>query len=62
MEEDFYKNFIINTQKDMDLLEQCIQEEMNYLLAEGFIEDVGNGRYRIFTEQELQDQLNQLSQ
>jgi hypothetical protein len=49
-----FKSLNINSQKD---LEQEIQSQLNYLVSEGFVIELPNGKFRMKSQKELQSEL-----
>lgn len=50
---DLYEQIDINNPEDVKFLDDCIEEEIDYLLAEGFGERMTDGTFRFFTEEEI---------
>ncbi len=61
MFDDLYKKLRIESQEDMELLEECIREEIDYLVAEGFVKVLPNGKYRFYTDEEIQKEIDEIS-
>lgn len=59
--ENLYQKLDLSSKEDIELLDQCIQEEIDYLVAEGFGEIASDQRFRFFTDNEIEFQIDSVS-
>lgn len=59
--EDLYQKIDLSSKEDIELLAECIQEEIDYLVAEGFGEITSDQCFRFFTDNEIQFQIDSIS-